>query len=85
MREVTETRYVADLLLTTNTPKSREVQTQYGAKTIKEFDLKDSVVKINDEDWEFNVWTPKDGKPKISLQRWVNNFEANAETADEIV
>ena len=85
MREVTETRYVADLLLTTNTPKSREVQTQYGAKTIKEFDLKDSVVKINDEDWEINVYVPQNGSPKVTLQRWVNKPSENAKTADDIL
>tara|TARA_R100001086_G_scaffold230002_1_gene150140 strand:- start:310 stop:567 length:258 start_codon:yes stop_codon:yes gene_type:complete len=85
MRKVTETRYIADLLLPTNTPKTREVNTKFGSKNIEEFDLRDCVVKIDGEDWEFNVWTPKDGKPKISLQRWVNNSSKNEETANEIV
>ena len=85
MREVTETRYIADLLLTTNTPKSREVQTQYGAKTIEEFDLRDSVVKIDGDDWKFDVWVPKNGKPKITLKLWVNNSSKNAETSSEIL
>jgi len=85
MRTVTETRYIADLVLPTNTPKSRDVETKYGTSTVQTYDLKDSVVMINGDKWEFNVWAPKNGKPKITLQRWANNSKVNEQVSDEIV
>ena len=38
MREVTEVRYIADLILPTNTPKTREVDTKFGGHALIQAD-----------------------------------------------